>query len=184
VQVQQRQHLSDLRGLPCPGRQDRRGEPAALAGVRVDPAVIDPRRHHLHRAGRGEDLTWLVAAVAHHQPPALLVPLAAELGDIGVHLRLQGFGQHPPGTLPNDLVDQRRRALRPAGVLNAGVSRNYREHGSYLPDRRSQRRSCLRAFKITGRVRPLHGHPQISSIARQRRDDVHRTGATSAGTVR
>ncbi|MGE3449367.1 MAG: NUDIX domain-containing protein [Microbacteriaceae bacterium] len=24
----------------------------------------------------------------------------------------------------------------------------------------------MRAFKITGRVRPLHGHPQVSSIAR------------------
>jgi hypothetical protein len=27
------------------------------------------------------------------------------------------------------------------------------------------RRSCLRAVKITGRVRPLLGHPQVSSIA-------------------
>jgi hypothetical protein len=82
-----------------------------------------------------------LAAVAHRQPPALLVPLAAELGDIGVHLRLQGFGQHPPGTLPDDLVDQRRRALRPAGVLSVGASRNYRE----------QSNTCLRADEIGGR---------------------------------
>ena len=44
MQVQQRQHLGDLRGLACPGRQDRRGEPAALACVRVGAAVVDPRR--------------------------------------------------------------------------------------------------------------------------------------------
>ena len=31
VQVEQRQHLADLRGLAAPRRQDRRGEPLALA---------------------------------------------------------------------------------------------------------------------------------------------------------
>jgi hypothetical protein len=29
-----------------------------------------------------------------------------ERGDIGVHLGPQRLGQHPPGTLPHDLVDQ------------------------------------------------------------------------------
>jgi hypothetical protein len=33
VQVQQRQHLGDARGLPRPRRQDRRGEPLALTGL-------------------------------------------------------------------------------------------------------------------------------------------------------
>jgi hypothetical protein len=33
VQVQQRQHLGDLRGLARPRRQDRRGEPLTLARV-------------------------------------------------------------------------------------------------------------------------------------------------------
>jgi hypothetical protein len=36
MQVEQRQHLGDLRGLPRPRRQDRRGEPLALARIRVD----------------------------------------------------------------------------------------------------------------------------------------------------
>ena len=38
---------------------------------------------------------------------------AANAGDVGVDLGLQRLGQHPPGALPHDLVDQRRR--RPAG---------------------------------------------------------------------
>ncbi len=32
MQVEQRQHLADLRRLAAPGRQDRRGEPLALCG--------------------------------------------------------------------------------------------------------------------------------------------------------
>jgi hypothetical protein len=48
-------------------------------------------------------------AVAHHQPPAVLVALAGELGDVGVDLGLQRLGQHPPGTVADDLVDQRHR---------------------------------------------------------------------------
>ncbi len=43
MQVQQRQHLGDLRGLPRPRRQDRRGEPLPLPGVRVGALVVDPR---------------------------------------------------------------------------------------------------------------------------------------------
>jgi hypothetical protein len=38
----------------------------------------------------------------------VLVALAGELGDIGIDFGLQGFGEHPPGTLPDDLVDQTR----------------------------------------------------------------------------
>ena len=84
-------------------------------------------------------------AVAHHQPPPALVALADEPGDVGVDLGLQGLGQHPPGALPDDLVDQRpRRAggwparVVPAGVVivAVGLLGNYGEHGSYLPDRR------------------------------------------------
>jgi len=49
-----------------------------------------------------------MGAIAHHQPPTGLVALAGELGDIGVDLGLQRFGQHPPGTLADNLIDQRR----------------------------------------------------------------------------
>ena len=135
MQVQQRQHLGDLRGLAAPGRQDRRGEPAAFAGFRVGAPVVDPRRGHLDRTGAGQHLAGLVGAVAHHQPAPVLVALVAERGDVGLDLGLQRLGQHPPGTLADDLVDQRRRP-RAAGVIGVGGSRNYGEHGSYLPDRR------------------------------------------------
>ena len=102
---------------------------------RVDAPVVDPRRDHLDRAGRGQHLAGLVGAVAHHQPPAVLVALAGELGDVGVDLGLQRLGQHPPGALADDLVDQRRRRAA-ARVIGVSGSRNYGEHGSYLPDRR------------------------------------------------
>ena len=65
----------------------------------------------------------------------LLVALVGELGDVGVDLGLQRLGQHPPGTLADDLVDQ-RHPVGAAGVIGVGGSRNYGEHGSYLPDRR------------------------------------------------
>jgi hypothetical protein len=94
-----------------------------------------PRRRDLDRARAGEDLAGLVAAVAHHQPPPALVALAGELGDVGIDLGLQRFGQHPPRALADDLVDQ-RHPVGAAGVIGVGVSRNYGEHGSYLPDRR------------------------------------------------
>jgi len=48
-----------------------------------------------------------VIAIPHHQAPAVLIPLAAERGDIGIHLGAQRLGQHPPGALPHDLIDQR-----------------------------------------------------------------------------
>jgi hypothetical protein len=73
-------------------------------------------------------------AVAHDQPPAVLVTLADELGDVGIDLSLQGLSQHPASTVTDDLVDQRR--ARAAGVIGVGSSRNYGEQGSYLPDRR------------------------------------------------
>jgi hypothetical protein len=112
VQVQERQHLGDLLGLAAPRRQDRRGEPAPLARLGVGAAVVDPRRDHLDRPGAGEHLAGLVGAVAHDQPPAGLVALARELGDVGVDLGLQGFGEHPAGTLTHDLVDQTGRTGR------------------------------------------------------------------------
>jgi len=59
----------------------------------------------------------VVRAVADHQPAAVLVPLLSELGDAGVHLRAQRLGQHPPGTLADDLIDQRRRATLAAVLV-------------------------------------------------------------------
>jgi len=136
MQVQQRQYLGDLRGLAAPGGQDRRAEPLTFAGVGVGAAVVDPWCGHLDRAGAGEDFARLVAAVTHDQAVAVLVELGGEPRDVGVDLGLQGFGEHPPGAIADNLVDQRRRAIRRAGVIGVSNSRNYGKHGSYLPDRR------------------------------------------------
>jgi hypothetical protein len=135
VQVEQRQHFGDLRCLTAPCWQDRRGEPGSFAGVGIDATVVDPGRGHLHRPGRGQDLARPVRAGAHHQPAPALVSLADEPGDIGVNLGPHGLGQHPAGTLTDDLIDQRRTTI-PAWVISVGSSRNYGKHGSYLPDRR------------------------------------------------
>jgi hypothetical protein len=54
-----------------------------------------------------------VIAVADDQPAAVAVPLGGVRRDIGVQLGPQRLGQHPPGALPHDLIDQRRRAILP-----------------------------------------------------------------------
>jgi hypothetical protein len=42
--------------------------------------------------------------VAHHQPPAVLVPLGRTRGQVGVDLGLQRGGEHPPGALAGQLI--------------------------------------------------------------------------------
>jgi hypothetical protein len=43
-------------------------------------------------------------AVAHHQPPTVLVPLGCIGRQVGVDLGLQGGGQYPPGAFAGELV--------------------------------------------------------------------------------
>ncbi len=83
-------------------------------------------------------LPGLVVAVADHQPPPSLVPLIGERGDVVLHLGLQRRGQQPAGAVAHNLVDQRGGTNTGGGVLSTttGVFAGYREHGSYLSDRR------------------------------------------------
>ena len=74
-------------------------------------------------------------AVAHHQAAPALVALGSEAGDVVIDLGLQRLGQHPTGALTHKVIDQ-RRPVASAGIISVGSSRNYGEHGSYLPDRR------------------------------------------------
>jgi hypothetical protein len=104
VQVQQRQHLSDLRAASAPGRQDDRAEPDPLASHRVDPAIVHPRRTHRDRTSGGQHLALAGVAVADHQPSATLVTLGGVGGQVVVDLGLQGGGQHAPGALAGQLV--------------------------------------------------------------------------------
>jgi hypothetical protein len=111
VQVQQRQHLSDLRAPAAPRRQNRRGEPRPLARGRVGALVVHPRRGHLHRAGGRGDLPRPGVPVADHQPPAILAQLARMRGDVRGDLVLQRGGQHPPRPLPHDFIQARGHVL-------------------------------------------------------------------------
>lgn len=146
AQVQQRQHLADLRGLTCPRRQDRRAEPHPLARVRVGALVVHPRRGHLHRASTGQYRPRPGRTVAHHHPPAVLIAQPGELADIGGDLGLQRRGQHLPGTVPYDLVDQQRRL--PLSRQRASLVRHYCEHGCTFPARRSSAGHCLRPLRL------------------------------------
>ncbi len=89
MQIEQRQHLGDLRGLAAPRRQNHRGEPPPLAAGLLDTLVVDPRGADLQRPSRGRHLTRLVVAVTHHQAVALLVQRAAVRLDVGGDLSLQ-----------------------------------------------------------------------------------------------
>src|SRR6202011_4813946 len=134
----------------------RRREPKPITGFRIDTLVVNPWGVHRHRArGRGH-LTRLVIAIAHHQPPPVLVALIRESGAVGVHLGLQRLGQHPPRALPDEFVDQRRprgRANRP--TIAVGGIRNYSEHGSYLPDQRCRAGLAWTLHSVTREGTPL-----------------------------
>jgi hypothetical protein len=104
VQVQQRQHLVDLRALPAPRRQDRRGEPPTLTGHRIDTLIVHPRRDHLHRPRGREHFPRLGVPVPHHQPPATGVDLVRVRLDIRADLGPQRRREHRPRTLADDLI--------------------------------------------------------------------------------
>ena len=103
MQVQQRQHLGDLRRLPCPRRQDRRAEPATFPGLDVDALVVDPRGFHRHRTRGGQHLAFAVITIAYHQPIPVLVDLAGMSIDIGGHLGPQRRCEHCPCAVAHDL---------------------------------------------------------------------------------
>jgi len=141
VQVEQRQHLGDLRRLPGPGQQDRRGEPLALTGLDVGALVVGPRGPHRHRTGCGGHLTRLVVAVADPQPSTILVELAGVVLDLGRDLGLQRRCQHLPGTVADDLIEQRPTHRGRSVCVGLGLFFNYLEHGRTFGEPARQRRS-------------------------------------------
>jgi hypothetical protein len=88
VQVQQRQHLGDLRGASGPPGQDLALELVALAGGGVHPAVVHPGADDLDLPGAGRKLAGWGVAVAAHQPMVVLVDQRSMGGDVGVDLGL------------------------------------------------------------------------------------------------
>ena len=134
MQVQQRQHLGDLRRLARPRRQDRRAEPATFPGLGVDALVVDPRGFHGHRTRGGQHLAFAVITVAYHQPIPVLVDLAGMGIDIGGDLGPQRRCEHCPCTITHDLIEQ-RPARRPVLVGRIRVV-DYLEHGRTFPNQR------------------------------------------------
>ena len=125
MQVQQREHLGDLRALAAPRRQDHRPEPDPRTARRVDPAVVHPRRRHRHRASTSRDRALAGVAVPPDQAMAALIYLACVRGDVGRNLFLERDGKHPPGTLTDQLVkvdDELGAALFPTTTLNTAAS--------------------------------------------------------------
>ena len=177
VQVQQRQHLRDLRGLARPRRQDRRGEPHPIPGLGVDAPIVHARLLYRHRTRRRGHLPRLVVAVAHHQPVPVLVDLARVGLDVGGDLGLQRRREHRPGAITHDLVQQRpadpSRGVSVGLVLLVG----YLEHGRTFPNQRVNAGPDQTASNLgssSGRRAPsrhlAQGHPQVLMIASSRGD--------------
>src|SRR5512135_1524901 len=93
-------------------------ETGAAARSPRPPAGRLPRRGHLHGAsGRGH-LPRPGVSVADHQPVASLLALVSVRGDVRLDLGRQRRGQHPPGTLPDDLIQPRGQLLARSRVLD------------------------------------------------------------------
>ena len=172
VQVQQRQHLRDARGLPRPRRQDRRGEPPALTRSLVDALVVDPRLTHRHRARRRGDLPRLVETVANNQLVPPLVNLTSVRLDIRGDLGQQRSRQHLPSTVTGQLVEQRPTHRHRGMNVGLGPLLDYLEHGRAFPNRRANAGPDHRALDSRSssgrRVASRHqaeGHPQVLIIA-------------------
>ena len=188
VQVQQRQHLRDARGLPCPRRQDRRGEPRALTRSLVDALVVDPRLTHRHRTRRRGDLPRLVETVADHQPVPPLVNLTSVRLDIPGDLGQQRSRQHLPSTVTGQLVEQRPTHRHRGMNVGLGPLLDYLEHGRAFPNRRANAGPDHRALDSRSssgrRVASRHqaeGHPQVLIIARMTdcgERSIHTSGPT------
>jgi hypothetical protein len=107
VQVEQWQHLGDLRGPPAPRRDDRGFELRLLAGLLVDAPVVHPRSPDRNGPSDRLDASWPGMSVAGDECVSVLVPLVTDSGEIRVHLGLEGSCEHLPSPLSADLVQHR-----------------------------------------------------------------------------
>ena len=105
-QVQPGNQFLDALRAPQVGRQDLGGE-TELAPLFIDATVVDTRGPDFDRADAADESTFLGAAVAHDQPPALLVDCVLMGFDVGGDLGLDGGHQHLTGSLVQQLVERR-----------------------------------------------------------------------------
>ncbi len=131
VQVEQRQYLGDLRRLAAPGRQDRRGEPLAVARRLVDATVVYPGSPYFDWAGCGDHRAGPVVAVADHQAPPTFVGLGCQLGYIMVDFRFKRGGEHATGASRTTSSIKEPDWVEPAAVTTLSTA--------CLPDPRCER---------------------------------------------
>ena len=113
AQVQDRQHVADLRRAARVGRQDPRAELPTLTGLLVDALVVDARRLQTHRPGPDRQATLAGVPVTHDETVTVLIDLADERRDVLLDLDLQRRGDHPASALPGELVERDRDLFVP-----------------------------------------------------------------------
>jgi hypothetical protein len=161
VQIQQRQHLGDLRRAPAPARQEHALEPLARARRRVDPPVVHSWAHDLDLADAGADRPGRGMAIADHQPVAALVDQLGVRGDVGLDLGLQRNFEHPASTLAEQFVHVGGQ-LGPCLLVN-----HYTQHRGVPSSPALARRRSLLQVRVEGTPRShARAHPQVSTIAR------------------
>ena len=172
MQVQQGQHVRDLRRLTCPRGQDRRREPHPLPSRLINALVVDPGCLDRHRPGGGGHLTGRVGAVTDHQPVPVFVDLVGVQLDVGGHLGLQRRSEHPPGPLASQLVQHRPTHPRRGVLIGLVPVGDYRKHGRTFPNQRVNAgpdQSYLDFRSSPGRCapsrHPAEDHPQVLIIA-------------------
>jgi hypothetical protein len=67
-------------------------------------AVVHPRSPNLDRARAQGHLAGARLAIAHDLGTPVLVSLLVP-GNVVGHLRFEGLGQHPPGSIAGDLIE-------------------------------------------------------------------------------
>ncbi len=101
-----------------------------------------------------------MVAIAHHQPTAGLIPLVGQLGYVLTHFGFQSRGEHPPRTLPDDVVQQ-------GSGLGGAIGVDYAEHGRAFPARATNAgllgdlesitwEGTPSALRETSQPRPIH----------------------------
>jgi hypothetical protein len=87
---------------------------------------------------RGARTSWFGVPVADHQPPPVLVALVGVRLYVRGDLGLQRGREHPPRSVPDDLV-QHRPARRRDPVSRLLVLADYRKHQGAFPTRAGTR---------------------------------------------
>ena len=77
---------------------------------------------HQDTARGRDDRARLVVPITHHQAPTIGIYLAGVRIDVRVDLSRQCRGQHPPGTLTHDLIEQRPRHHRLGSIKDRLLS--------------------------------------------------------------